>query len=112
MITYLLINSFAIFIAAQVLTGVHVSSYLTAIIIAVFLGAVNTFVKPLILLLTLPITIVTFGFFAFIVNALLVLLVSNAIPGFVVDGFLWALLFSLVISIISSFLNSLLRTKK
>ncbi|MBI5044955.1 MAG: phage holin family protein [Candidatus Levybacteria bacterium] len=111
LITYLFINSFAIFIAAQVLTGVHVSNYLTAIIIAVLLGAVNVFIKPLILFFTLPLTIITFGLFTFVINAVLVLLVSSLVPGFVIDGFGWALLFSLIIAIISSFLNSLLKTK-
>jgi len=106
---YLLINGFAIFIAAQVLTGVHVNSFVTAVIVAVILGIVNVLINPLVLLLTLPLTIITFGLFAFVINALLILLVDYLVPGFSVDGFWWALLFSLVIAIISSFLNSILR---
>ena len=108
-ITYLLINGFAVFITAQVLSGVHVSNFLTAVIVAVILGVVNTLIKPIILLLTLPLTILTFGLFAFVINALLVLVVAQFVPGFSIDGFWWALIFSLVIEIISSFLNSLLR---
>lgn len=106
---YLLINGFTIFVAAQVLSGVHVNNFFTAIIVAVILGIVNTLIKPILVLLTLPLTLITFGLFAFVINALMVLLVSKIVPGFVVDGFLWALIFSLVISIISSFLNSLLK---
>lgn len=108
-ITYLLVNGFAIFIAAQVLSGVHVDGIVTALIVAVILGIVNTLIKPLLLLLTLPLTILTFGLFAFVINALLVLLVARFVPGFSVNGFWWALIFSLVISIISSFLNSLIK---
>ncbi|HVZ58614.1 MAG TPA: phage holin family protein [Patescibacteria group bacterium] len=106
-VTYLLINGFAVFIAAQVLSGVHVPNFLTAIIVAVVLGIVNTLLKPLLLILTFPITLVSFGLFAFVINAFLVLLVSHFVPGFTVDGFWWALIFSLVISVISSFLNSI-----
>ena len=81
----------------------------TAIVVAVILGIVNTLIKPILVLLTLPLTVLTFGLFAFIINAFMVLVVSRIVPGFEVDGFLWALLFSLVIAIISSFLNSLLK---
>ncbi|MEK7605144.1 MAG: phage holin family protein [Patescibacteria group bacterium] len=106
---YLLVNGFTIFVAAQVLSGVHVNNFFTAIVVAVILGIVNTLIKPILVLLTLPLTVLTFGLFAFIINAFMVLVVSRIVPGFEVDGFLWALLFSLVIAIISSFLNSLLK---
>ena len=107
LIAYLLINGFAVFIASYILPGVQVDSFLTALIVAVVLGAVNTFIRPLLLLLTLPITLITLGLFTFIINALLVLLVDMVVPDLQVDGFLWALAFSLVVSLISSFLNTL-----
>ena len=110
-VVYILINAFAIFVASQVLMGVHVQDFLTAIIIAVILGVINTFLKPIILLLTLPLTILTFGLFAVVINALLILVVTWIVPGFQVDGFWWAVIFSIVISLVSSFLNMLTKEK-
>jgi putative membrane protein len=103
----LIVNSIAVFISAYILPGVEVDTFLTAAIVAIVLGAVNMFIKPILVLLTLPFNILTLGLFTFVINALLVLLVSNIVPGFVVSGFWYALLFSLVLSIVSSFLSSL-----
>lgn len=105
LLTHLLINGFAVFIAAYILPGVTVLSFVTALIVAVVLGIINTFIKPILLLLTLPITLITFGLFAIVINGLMVLLASAIVPGFHVENFLWALLFSLVISLVSSTLN-------
>jgi putative membrane protein len=68
------------------------------------LGLLNIFVKPLLIILTLPITIFTFGLFLFVINALIILLAAKFVNGFRVDGFWWALLFSLLLSILTSFL--------
>lgn len=103
----LLVNGLAVFITAKLLPGVKVDSFFTALIVSVVLGLVNTFLKPILLLLTLPVTILTLGLFALVINALMVLLVSGLVSGFKVSGFWWALLFSLVLSIASSFLHSL-----
>lgn len=86
-ITYLLVNGLAIFVASQVLSGVHVDGFVTALIVAIVLGVVNTLIKPLLIILTLPLTVLTFGLFSFVINALLVLLVSHVVRGFAVDGF-------------------------
>lgn len=107
LLTYLLINSVAIMIASYILPGVDVDSYITVIIVAIVLGVINTFIKPIILFLTLPITLVTLGLFTFVINALLVLGTSYLVQGFTVDNFLWALLFSLIVSLVSSFLSQL-----
>jgi len=72
---------------------------------AVVLSLINSFIKPILVLLTLPVTIVTLGLFLFVVNALMVLLAANWIDGFRVDGFWWALLFSFLLSIINSWLQ-------
>lgn len=104
---FLLVNSFAVFVTSYVLPGVQVESFLTAVIVAVVLGVLNVFIKPILIILTLPINILTFWLFTFVINAALVLLASAIVPGFKVNGFLWALAFSLVLSIVSSFLNSL-----
>ncbi|MBP9719303.1 MAG: phage holin family protein [Candidatus Levybacteria bacterium] len=100
-----LIMALAVVISAYLLQGVHVSSFLTAILVAIVLGFVNAFLKPLLVLLTLPVTIVTLGLFLLIINALIILLVSAVVPGFKVDGFWWALIYSIVLSIVSSILN-------
>ena len=96
-----LASAIIIIIAAYLLPGVHVASFWTALVVALVLGILNILVKPLIILLTLPITIVTLGLFLLVINALLVLLAGNIVPGFQVDGFWWAFLFSVLISVIN-----------
>ncbi len=103
----LLINGLAVLISAYLLPGVKVDGYFTAIVVAVVLGIVNTILKPILILFTLPITILTLGLFTFVINALIILLVSSLVPGFSVKGFGWALIFSLVLSLVNSFLHSL-----
>jgi len=107
MLIKLILNTMAVMISAYILPGVMVDGLLTAFIVAVVLGAINMFIRPILVLLTFPLTILTLGLFTFIINAFLVLAVSNLVPGFAVSGFWHALLFSLVLSIISAFLSSL-----
>lgn len=102
-----LVSTFAIAITAYVLPGVHVASFSTALVLAVVLGIINVIIKPILLLLTLPITLITLGLFTLVVNALLILLAASLVPGFTVDGFWWALLFSIVLSLVNGFLHSL-----
>ncbi len=99
-----LVNALGILITAYLLPGVHISGFGTALITALVLGIVNAFIKPILLFLTLPINILTLGLFIFVINALIILLVSNLVSGFKVDGFWWALIFSIILSIINSFL--------
>lgn len=106
----LVISTIAIFVASYILPGVEVDGFLTAGIVAIVLGVLNLFIKPFVSILTLPITVLTLGLFMFVINALMVLLADYLIDGLTIDGFLWALAFSLVVSIISSFLNSLLNS--
>ena len=103
----ILVNALAVFAAGYILPGVHISDFVTAIVVAIILGVLNTFVKPVLILLTLPINILTFWLFTFVINAVIVLIVAKIVPGFKVDGFWWALAFSLVLSLVSSFLNAL-----
>lgn len=105
----LLVNSLSIYIAAWLLPGVTVRDLYSAVLVAVVLGLVNTFIKPLLLLLTLPLNILTLGLFTFVVNAALVLLVDYFLSGFAVSGFVAALIFALVVSIISSLLSRLVK---
>ncbi len=103
----LIVTTLAVVISSYLIPSVRVDSLTTALVVATVLGLLNAFVKPVLTILTLPITILTLGLFAFIINALLILLVSSLVPGFQVDGFWSALLFSLVLSIISSLLGLL-----
>lgn len=106
-IAYLLINGAAVMVAGYILPGINIESIGTALLIAVVLGVANAIIRPILVILTLPITILTLGFFILVINALLVLLVSNIVPGFTVDGFWWAMLFSIVLSLVSWFLNAI-----
>lgn len=99
-----IVSTIAIIITAYFLPGVHVSSLVAALITAVVLGIVNAFLKPLLIFFTLPLTIVTLGLFTFVINALMIMLVSAVVPGFKVDGFWWALAFSVVLSIVNAIL--------
>lgn len=105
----LLVGGLAVFVSAYILPGVRVDSFVTALVVAVVLGVVNAILKPILVLLTLPITLLTLGLFSLVINAAMVLLVAAIVPGFKVDGFLTALVFSLVLSVISWFLHVLAR---
>jgi len=104
-----LVSAVAVMITAYVLPGAHVGSFFVAFVVAVVLGIINVFLKPILIILTLPINIVSLGLFTFVINALLVQLASNLVPGFQVDGFLWALAFSVMLSVVHSFLHSVSR---
>lgn len=100
-----LILSLAVLVIASVLSGISVNGFFSAILVVLLLSIVNTLVKPVLQILTFPITIVTFGLFLLVINAGMILLVDWFLGGFEVDGFWWALLFSFFISIVNSFLN-------
>ena len=91
----IIISAIVAFALSYILSGVHIQSFVTALILAIVLGLLNLFVKPILIILTLPITIFTFGLFLFVINALIILLAAKFVNGFRVDGFWWALLFSL-----------------
>jgi putative membrane protein len=90
---------------AHVLPGVKIIDFWTAIVFAVVLAILNIFVRPLIVLLTLPVTILTLGLFLFVINALVVLIASKLVNGIAVASFGWALLFSLILSLVTSVLE-------
>jgi putative membrane protein len=105
-IVSLLINMVAILIIAYLLPKViQVESWIAALVAAFVLGVVNTFIRPLLVLLTLPLTVVTFGIFLLVINGLLLWLVSAIVRGFQVNGFLGALVGSILISIVSWILS-------
>ncbi|GGZ31931.1 hypothetical protein GCM10007049_26630 [Echinicola pacifica] len=98
----LIIAGLAVIITGYLLPGVHVEDFWVAVIIAAVLSLLNFTVKPILIFLTIPITVVTLGLFLLVINALIIMLAAAIIPGFVVDGFWWALLFSLILSIINA----------
>lgn len=98
---HFVVSTIAILITAYVLPGVHVSGLLAAFVLAVVLGAINLILRPILIMLTLPLTILTLGLFVLVINALLIMLASYIVPGFVVDGFWYALLFGIVLAIIN-----------
>jgi len=106
----LLISALAAIITAKVLPGVHINNFTTAIILAIVLAILNLLVKPILILLTLPVTILTLGLFLLVINALIIMIASSLVRGFKVDGFIWALLFSLVLTVVSGIMNSLAGT--
>lgn len=103
----LFISSLAVFITAYLLPGVKISNFTTAVVVAVVLGIINIFIKPILSIFALPLTIITFGLFQFVINGLVILIVSNLVSGFEVANLGWAILFSLLISLVNSFLRKL-----
>lgn len=108
-IVKLLLSAVAVVVLAKILSGVTVDSYLTAIIVALILAFLRAIVKPILIFLTLPITIVTFGLFLLIINAIIVLMADYLISGFQVATIWWALLFSLLLSVFETILFSVIR---
>lgn len=108
----LLLTAIAVVVLAKILPGVAVASYTSAIIVAVVLALLRIFIKPLLVVFTLPLTILTLGLFLFVINAIIILLADKLIGGFTVSGFWYALLFSLLLSIFQSLLFSLIPDNK
>lgn len=96
------ITSALVLLIANFMPGVHVAGFVTALLVAVVLGLLNIFIKPIFVILTLPFTIVTLGLFLLVINAIIILLCTNIVGGFSVDTFWTALLFSVVLSISQS----------
>jgi putative membrane protein len=97
-IARLLLYSVAVLITAYILPGVDIGSFWIAIVVAAVLSLLNGFLKPVLIILTIPVTVFTLGLFLLVINALIVLLAAGIVPGFAVNGFWWALLFSIILS--------------
>jgi len=103
----LFLSALAVVITAYLLPGVALEDYLSAIIVAGLLALLNVTVKPILVLFTFPLTIFTLGLFLLVINACMILLADYFIPGFTVEGFWWALAFSLILSILTSLFSDL-----
>lgn len=100
-----LLMAIAVFVAANILPGVALTGVWAAVLVALVLGLLNLFIKPLLLILTLPINILTLGLFTLVINALIIMMASAIVPGFKVDGFWYSMLFSVVLSVILYLIN-------
>ena len=105
----ILLSAVAVLVIANFMSSVSVDNYTTAIIVAVILGLLNMFVKPILVIFTLPVTFFTLGLFLLIINAIIILMADSLIDGFSVDGWVSALIFSLLLSFIESIFFSFLK---
>lgn len=105
----LLITALAIILTSYLLPGVHVESFLSAIILSLLMALLNVTLKPILVIITIPVTFLTLGLFLLVINALMVLLADAILPGFIVDGFWWAVAFSVVLWIINSLLRGIIK---
>ncbi len=98
----LLVNTLLIFALAWALPGIGISGFWTAVVVAIILGFLNLFVRPILIIITIPVTILTLGLFLLVINAFIVWLVGEIVSGFYVRNFWWALLFSLFLSLLNT----------
>ncbi|NVO19336.1 MAG: phage holin family protein [Bacteroidetes bacterium] len=108
----ILVSSLAVFFSAYILPGVYLDGFPTAVLVAVVLGLLNAFLKPLLILLTIPVTIFSFGLFLLVINAFLILIVDQLLAGFSVSGFWSALFFSIIVTLVTAFLEALAGKKE
>lgn len=104
-----IVSALAILVASYILPGVVLEGLFPAFVLAVVLGLINATLKPILIVLTLPINILSLGLFTLVINGFLILLAAKIVPGFSVNGFWWAILFSLVLSLVSGALSGLKR---
>jgi putative membrane protein len=107
LIIKIVISAFAVLASSSLLPGVHVDNFLSALIVALVLSLLNTVVKPILILFTIPITIFSFGLFLIVINACMILLTDKLVDGFSVDGFWWAVLFSVILSLVTWLLTKI-----
>lgn len=107
----ILITAILVVVIAHFMPGVAVASFMTSVIVAVVLALLNAFIKPILILLTLPVTLVTFGLFLLVINALMILLCTKIVGGFHVESFWTAVFFSIILSISQSILYGLSKDK-
>lgn len=107
LLSHLLINTVSIFAVSYILPGVHVASFATALVVAVVLAILNVTLKPLLFVVTIPLTVLTFGLFLLVLNVMVLYAAAHLIGGFGFDGFWWALLFSFLVSFVNGVLFGL-----
>ena len=111
----IIVTSFSVVISSYLLSGgIHVDNYITAIFVAVVLSVLNIFLKPILILLTIPATIFSLGIFLLVINAFIIVIAANVVDGFRVDSFGWAFVFSIILSLVTFLLElpDKIKTKK
>jgi putative membrane protein len=108
----IVLTGLIVLLLSNSLGGVYVADFFTAIVVAAILALLNIFIKPILLILTLPVTVVTFGLFLLAINAFIILMADWFIDAFRVDGFWWAVLFSILLSFLQSIVFAFVRRKK
>lgn len=108
----LIVSAISVVISAYLLPGIHIRDLLTALLVAIVLALLNGIIRPILIILTIPVTILSLGLFLLVINALMIILAGNLVPGFQVDGFWWALLFSVILSLVTSLLSIGLRSEE
>lgn len=103
----IVVTAIAVLLVANFLPGVHVDTFSTSLLVAIVLAFMNSIVKPILTILTIPITLVTMGLFLIAINGIIILMTDKLIDGFEVNGFWWALIFSFILSIVTSILNAI-----
>ncbi len=101
----LLLQALSVLVAAYLVPGIRVESFFTAVVLAIVIGILNAFVRPILVLLTLPVTVMTLGFFLLLINAFIIMLASAIVPGFQVDSAVSAIIFSLVLWVVGMVLS-------
>lgn len=108
LIIRLLVTAVVAFLLTKFLSGVQFLDFQTAVVFAIVFGLLNTFVKPVLKIVGLPISILSLGLFSLVINAVVMLLADHFVEGMSIDGFLWALVFSIALSTISSIINKII----
>lgn len=108
-IVRMILSASAVILSSFLLPGAHVDGFGTAFLVALVLAVLNAFVKPLLILITLPLTVFTLGLFVLIINTFIIILADHIVKGFSVDGFWWAFLFSFIVSLVYSILEGISR---
>lgn len=104
----IVITAIVVFVLSKVLSpNVAIDSMTTAIIFALVLAVLNFIVKPLLIILTLPLTLVTLGLFLLVINVIIIMLADNFVEGIWINGFLWSFIFGLLLSVVTTLLNKL-----
>ncbi len=111
-ITNIIVTSLAVLIVSHLLPGVKVDSFTTSLLVALVLAFMNAIVKPVLTILTIPITLLSFGIFLIVINGLIIILTDKLVDGFEVRSFWWALLFSFILSITTGILNMIIGNNK
>ncbi len=107
-----LLSGVAVMLTAYLLPGVHVQDYWAALLVAILISLSNVILKPILVILTIPITVITLGLFLLVINAVIILIVDYFVDTFAVDGFWWALAFSLILSLFNGMFSDLTKERQ